>query len=916
MFTMGIEEIGTENRASSHLPSVPSISHRSFTTNNINGDGDNDGEMRRTSEMFDQGEINEVDHDVTTKLGTAEEKRLFIDSLIQHIENDNCRLLQRQKQRLDRVDVKLPSIEVRYSKLSVEAECQVVEGKPLPTLWNAAEGAFSGFLRLTAFNHENAKVGIIKDLSGIIKPSRLTLLLGPPGCGKTTFLKALAGNLDKSLKVKGEVLYNGYKMEEFIPGKTSSYVSQHDLHIPEMTVRETLDFSARFQGVGSREEILNEVIRKENQAGIVPEPEIDTYMKAISVKGLKTSIQTDYVMKIMGMDICADIMVGDAMRRGISGGQKKRLTTAEVIVGPTKALFMDEISTGLDSSTTFQIVTCLQQMAHIMEATIVVSLLQPAPETYDLFDDIILMAEGKIVYQGPCNQVLAFFEECGFRCPERKAEADFLQEVLSRKDQQHYWYRPQETYTFVSVDEFCKQFKSFHVGTKLEDELSRPYDKSQCHKNALAFNTYSLPKWELFKACMAKELLLMRRNSFTYILKTSQLSIAAFICMSMSVFPRPGLDVVHANYHMGSLFYTLLILVVQGTPEISMTISRLPSFYKQRDFHFYPGWAYAIPATISKVPMSLIQSLIWTSVTYYGTGYSPEPSRFFRQVLLLSVLHQMALSLFRFYASCYQTIETANVISNLIFVPMLTCGGFILPRPSIPDWLKWGFWVSPLTYAEIGLTINEFLAPRWQKISASNTTIGNIVLESHGLNFKSYFYWVSVVALLGFTLLFNVGFILALTFKKPVRKSLAIISHEKLAHINGENDLHNDIHPKNNATTTFPARSKETKDKRRMMLLPFQPLSMTFQDICYYVDTPPQMKERGYTGNKFQLLRNITGAIRPGILSVLMGVSGAGKTTLLDVLSGRKTGGFIGGDIRIGGYHKTPETFARISGLL
>lgn len=100
-----------------------------------------------------------------------------------------------------------------------------------------------------------------------------------------------------------------------------------------------------------------------------------------------------------------------------------------MIVGPTKALFMDEISTGLDSSTTFQIVTCLQQLAHITESTVVVSLLQPAPETYDLFDDIILMAEGKIVYQGPRSQILLFFEECGFKCPERKGAADFLQEV-------------------------------------------------------------------------------------------------------------------------------------------------------------------------------------------------------------------------------------------------------------------------------------------------------------------------------------------------------------------------------------------------------------------------------------------------------------------------------------------------------
>ena len=138
---------------------------------------------------------------------------------------------------------------------------------------------------------------------------------------------------------------------------------------------------------------------------------------------------TPSASQILGLDICADTMVGDAMRRGISGGQKKRLTTGEMIVGPTKALFMDEISNGLDSSTTFQIVAYLRQLVHIIDATILVSLLQPAPETFDLFDDIILMAEGMIVYHGPCSDILEFFEDCGFRCPERKGVADFLQEV-------------------------------------------------------------------------------------------------------------------------------------------------------------------------------------------------------------------------------------------------------------------------------------------------------------------------------------------------------------------------------------------------------------------------------------------------------------------------------------------------------
>ncbi|GAB2245130.1 hypothetical protein Droror1_Dr00000623 [Drosera rotundifolia] len=109
-----------------------------------------------------------------------------------------------------------------------------------------------------------------------------------------------------------------------------------------------------------------------------------------------------------------------------------------MLVGPAKVLFMDEISTGLDSSTTFQIVNSLRQYVHILDGTTVISLLQPAPEAYDLFDDIILLSDGLIVYQGPRESILEFFEEMRFRCPKRKGVSYFLQEVTSRKDQEHY----------------------------------------------------------------------------------------------------------------------------------------------------------------------------------------------------------------------------------------------------------------------------------------------------------------------------------------------------------------------------------------------------------------------------------------------------------------------------------------------
>ncbi|GFP80386.1 pleiotropic drug resistance protein 3 [Phtheirospermum japonicum] len=602
-----------------------------------------------------------------------------------------------------------------------------------------------------------------------------------------------------------------------------------------MTVRETIDFSSECQGVGSRAEIMAEVTRREKEAEIVPDPDIDTYMKAISVEGQKTTIQTDYILKILGLDICAETLFGDAMRRGISGGQKKRLTTAEMIVGPTKALFMDEISNGLDSSTTYQIICCLQQLAHITDATILVSLLQPAPETFDLFDDIILMGEGKIVYHGPQSDILEFF----------------------RSYQEHYWHETQQPYSYVSIDMFSKQYKESLHGKKLRDELCVPFDKSKSHKNAISFNVYSLSKWTIFKACMSREFILMKRNSFVEVFKSVKLTLFAIISMTVFLRTHMGVDIKHANNYLGALFFSLLMLFIDGIPELSMTLARLPVFYKQRDLYFYPAWAYAIPVTILKIPISMLDAVVWACLTYYIIGYSPEAGRFFRQMIVMFAMHLASLSMHRFLVSVFRSVVASTTAGSLGLLFAFLFSGFIIPRASMPDWLKWGFWVSPVSYGEMGVALNEFLAPRWQKVMDGNTSVGHLTLENRGLSFGGNLYWISVGALIGFAVLFNVGFTLALTF---------------LEH--------------------------------RMVLL-FEPLSMVFQDVQYYVETPVK---------RLQLLCDVTGVFKPGVLTALMGVSGAGKTTLLDVLSGRKTSGTIEGEIRIGGYPKVQSTFARISG--
>ncbi|KAI4348999.1 hypothetical protein L6164_009658 [Bauhinia variegata] len=613
-------------------------------------------------QVLDDGKVVHEEVDVT-KLG-LQDKKMLMETILKFVEQDNEKFLRRLRDRIDRVQIETPKIEVRYENLSVEGDVYV-GSRALPTLLNATLNTIESILGLFHLApSKKRKIQILKNVSGIVKPSRMTLLLGPPGAGKTTLLMALAGKLDWDLRKSGRITYCGHAFSEFVPQKTCAYISQHDLHHGEMTVRETLDFSGRCLGVGTRYEMLAELSRREKELGIKPDPEIDAFMKATALSGQKNSLVTDYVLKILGLDICADILVGDDMRRGISGGQKKRVTTGEMLTGPAMALFMDEISTGLDSATTFQI------------------------------------------------------------------------------------------------------------------------------------------------------------------------------------------------------------------------------------------W-------------------IWVVLTYYTIGFAPGASRFFRQFLAFFAIHHMALSLFRFIAAIGRTIVVANTLGTFAMLLVFALGGFVISKNDIEPWMKWGFYISPMMYGQNAIVMNEFLDKRWSGPNRDPrfdaATVGEVLLKSRGFFTDGYWFWICIGALFGFSLLFNFLFIVALAYLNPFGDSKAVIIDEG---DNKKNKKHAadamDMEVRN--SSEIGGVSNQAKAPQRGMVLPFQPLSLAFDHVSYHVDMPAEMKKQGIQEDRLQLLQDVSGTSRPGVLTALVGVSGAGKTTLMDVLAGRKTGGYIEGRISISGYPKNQSTFARVSG--
>ncbi|KAK1396576.1 hypothetical protein POM88_006439 [Heracleum sosnowskyi] len=712
-------------------------------------------------QVLENGRIVHAEIDLT-HLGVDDKKNLM-ENVQRVIDDDNERLLQRLRDRIDRVGIDVPKIEIRFQQLSVEGDA-FVGSRALPTLLNSTINsveAILGFLRL--FPSKKRVVNILHEVSGIVKPSRMTLLLGPPGSGKTTLLKAIAGKLDLDLRETGNITYCGHDMREFVPQRTCAYISQHDLHHGEMTVRETMDFSGRCLGVGTRYEMLAELSRREKVDRIKPDPEIDAFMKAISMSGQETSLITDYVLKILGLDICSNTMVGDEMRRGISGGQKKRVTTGEML------------------------------------------------------------------------------------------------------EQEQYWFKKDEPYRYVSVCEFVHRFNSFHVGRKISAVLSSPFDRSKAHPAALVNDKYGISNKELFKACLSREWLLMKRNSFVYIFKTTQITIMALF--TFTVFFRTEMkygEIDDGGKFYGALFFSLINVMFNGMAELALTMFRLPVFFKQRDALFYPAWAFALPIWLLRLPLSVMESGIWILLTYYTVGFAPSASRFFRQFLAFLGIHQMALGLFRFIAALGRTQVVANTLGTFTLLLVFVLGGFIIAKDDLQPWMKWAYYLSPMSYGQNALVINEFLDPRWNTFINDSmypdTTAGKVLLEARGMFVEDHWYWLCVIALFAFSLFFNLCFVGALTFLNPLGETRSIASEDTDENDNKKRPLSEDMD-----MGEMNSNTENNVINRKGMVLPFEPLSLAFDHMNYYVDMPAEMKSQGIEENRLQLLRNVSGAFRPDV---------------------------------------------------
>ncbi|ETP11416.1 hypothetical protein F441_13062 [Phytophthora nicotianae CJ01A1] len=727
----------------------------------------------------------------------------------------------------------MPQMDVRFSNLSVSADIVVVDDPgvkhELPTIPNTMKKAFVGPKKRVV------RKQILKDVSGMFAPGKITLLLGQPGSGKSSLLKMLSGRFPIEKNIT------------FV-----DYVSQRDKHYPVLTVKETLEFAHKFCGgeLSRRgEELLSKGSPQENMEALVAAKAVFEHYPEVIIEQL-------------GLQNCQDTIVGDAMTRGVSGGERKRVTTGEMEFGMKYVTLMDEISTGLDSAATFDIISTQRSVAHKLRKTVVIALLQPSPEVFALFDDLMIMNEGQVMYHGPCNQVEEYFEGLGFSCPPERDIADYLLD-LGTPEQYRYQVQNYHTKQPRSAGEFAEAFRESRIHRETLNELEAPHDEDLLHNVAEIIDptpTFHQSVVENTMTLLRRQLMVTYRNT-PFIVGRLMMIIFMGIVFSTVFY---DFDPTQVAVVIGVLFATVMFLSMGQSSQIPTYLAERDIFYKQRGANFFRTGSYVLATSASQIPLAVVETIIFGS-------------------LIILLLSNLSMGMWFFFLAAIgrngNIATPLGMVSVLVFVVF---AGFIVTKSQIPDYFTWAHWISPITWSLKALAVNQYRSDPMDVCVYE----GVDYCATYGLKMGEYY--------LG---LFGMD-----TEKEWVAYG---IIYTAAIEDGGRRVVHKarDTTNKNAANGTDGyVVDIDNREKN------FTPVTVAFQDLWYSVPDPHNPKE------SLDLLKGINGFAVPGSITALMGSSGAGKTTLMDVIAGRKTGGKITGKILLNGYEATDLAIRRCTG--
>lgn len=721
---------------------------------------------------------------------------------------------------------------------------------------------------------------LISNFDGCVRPGELLLVLGRPGAGCSTFLKTFCNQRAGFESVEGEVTYGGTDaatMAKDFRGEII-YNPEDDLHYATLSVKRTLTFALQTRTPGKESRLEGET----------REDYVREFLRVVT--------------KLFWIEHTLGTKVGNEFIRGVSGGERKRVSIAEAMITRASVQGWDNSSKGLDASTAVEYVKSIRAMTNMADTSTAVSLYQAGETLYDLVDKVLLIDEGKCLYFGRAEDAKKYFQNLGFECPERWTTADFLTSVTDEHERsvREGWadriprtagefsdaYRRSEDYqkNLRDIDEFEAELE-----TLAEERRRNESEKSKKKNYEIAFHKQVM-------ACTHRQFLVMFGDKASLFGKWGGLLFQGLIVGSLfynlpdtaaGAFPRGG-----------TLFFLLLFNALLALAEQTAAFESKPILLKHKSFSFYRPSAFAIAQTVVDVPLVFIQIVIFNVIIYFMANLARTASQFFISCLILWLVTMVTYAFFRAISAWCGTLDVATRFTGVAIQILVVYTGYLIPPDSMHPWFGWLRWINWIQYGFECLMANEFayltlqceppyLVPQGPNARPQNqgctlagaspgsTSVSGAAYIQESFTYTRSHLWRNFGFLWAFFIFFvfltalgmehmkpNVGGGAITVFKrgqvpKRVEESIATGGRAKGDKQDEESGRRDPV--ANGDAERTKSDEQITKEVAKNETV------FTFQNINYTI--PFEKGER-------KLLNDVQGYVRPGKLTALMGASG------------------------------------------
>ncbi|KAL3471932.1 P-loop containing nucleoside triphosphate hydrolase protein [Aspergillus californicus] len=577
---------------------------------------------------------------------------------------------------------------------------------------------------------------LVDGINGGARQGELIALMGPSGCGKTTLLNVLARRAASSgAKTSGNCHINGGEVDNATFGRITSYVEQEDALIGSLTVHETLKFAADLSlpGFVSRSERVE---------------------------------RNKILLEAFGIQNQASTLVGTPIRKGISGGQKRRVSVASQLITCPKILFLDEPTSGLDSTASYEVISYVKKLARANKLIIIASIHQPSTATFQLFDKLLLLSGGKTCYFGSVRDVPAYFGGIGYPVPSQTNPAEFILDIVSSD------FVSSKTSTQDDVQriqsawiESPESRQLVQHSTELAEKGTRKVTVDEASRPSLFGITVSLLHRSFIKSY---------RDVVAYGIRI--VMYMGLAIMMGTVWLRLKTEQEYIQPFINAIFFGSAFMSFMAVAYVPAFLEDRATFTKERANGLYGALPFIISNFIIGFPFLFLISILFSIVSYWLSNFRPTAPAFLTWVMWLFLDLVAAESLVVFVTSIFPNFVIALALVAFANGLWMSVGGFLVSPTILNPFWKYVFhYIDYQAYVFQGMMVNEFSDRIYTCSSGCNCMYqtdladqcqirGTGVLEAYGYATGRTGKWVGI--LLGIIAVYRLFGFLALVVRK------------------------------------------------------------------------------------------------------------------------------------------------------